>query len=72
MQNPTIAQIEFERTERIEKVLEAAMKCGHEICQTYIAGYLPFRSYCNGRVGHGDSRREADAQLASKLSLPSE
>jgi hypothetical protein len=69
-QRKTIAQLELGRTERIERIAEEWMCGGHDIVQSYIAGAtLPFRSKCGALVGCGDSRREADAQLCSKLAL---
>ena len=67
-QKQTIAQIELGRTERIEGILEEWLKRGHNVLQVYIDGAeLPYRSLCADLQGKGDSRREADAQLASKL-----
>jgi hypothetical protein len=65
-----IALLELDRTERLEKVLETHLKAGRNISQRYLDNMnLPYASECFGFVGRGDSRREADCQLASKLSL---
>ena len=76
-QKETIAQLEAGRTQSIERVFEEYLTSGkHMIRQYYMEGFeLPFRSTAgvpgNGGggelEGRGDSRREADAQLAQKL-----
>ena len=70
-QRETVAQLELGRTERIESILEEWMRKGHSVLNVYIEGAKqPYRSLCGDLQGRGDSRRESEAQLASKLSLP--
>lgn len=69
-QSKTISQLEFNRTQQIETILEEWMCKGGLIRQyKHATQALPYRSVCGDYVGMGDSRREADAQLAHKLSL---
>ena len=69
-QRETVAQLELGRTERIEQILGEWMRKGHSVLQVYIDGAaLPYRTLCADLQGKGDSRREADAQLAQKLTF---
>ena len=82
-QRETVAQLEMGRTERIESVLSHWIGSGYPVEQFFsehdsnafikrgysVLAFQPckFVSGCAGHVGLGDSRREADAQLAQKL-----
>lgn len=70
-QRETVAQLELGRSERIDSILGEWMRRGHSLLNVYIDGAtLPYRALCGDLQGKGDSRREAEAQLAQKLSLP--
>jgi len=66
-QRETVANLEFSRSQRIDAVLEDFIRKDHPVFICYSEGPLPFIASCAGLEGRGDSRREAEAQLAQKL-----